>query len=134
MVENVSKLVSVVVPIYNVAPYLRDCLDSVRSQSHRELQVILVDDGSTDNSAEIADEYVAMDSRFQLVRQANAGLSAARNTGIPYATGDYIAFLDSDDVLASFAYEVLVGAAEVSGSQLATGSVHRLSSRGHYLG
>ena len=134
MVDIVSKLVSVIVPIYNVAPYLRDCLDSVRSQSHREMQVILVDDGSTDNSAEIAEEYVAMDSRFQLIRQANAGLSAARNTGIPYATGDYIAFLDSDDVLASFAYEVLVGACEQTGSQIATGSVHRLNSRGHHLG
>jgi CDP-glycerol glycerophosphotransferase len=134
MVDLVPKLLSVVVPIYNVGSYLRDCLDSLRSQTYRELQVILVDDGSTDDSAAVAEEYVARDSRFQLIRQANAGLSEARNTGIPYATGAYLAFLDSDDVLASYAYEVLIGAAEATGSPLAVGSVHRLTSRGHYLG
>ena len=134
MPELVSGLVSVIVPIYNVEAYLRDCLDSIRSQTYRELQVILVDDGSTDGSVPIAEEFVAADQRFQLIRQANAGLSAARNTGIPYATGEFLAFVDSDDVLAAFAYELMVRTARVSGSDFVTGGVHRLRSHGHKWG
>ncbi|MDT5033183.1 MAG: CDP-glycerol glycerophosphotransferase [Actinoplanes sp.] len=134
MPELVPGLVSVVVPIYNVEAYLRDCLDSIRSQTYRELQVILVDDGSTDGSVAIAAEFVAADDRFQLVRQANAGLSAARNTGIPYATGEFIAFVDSDDVLAAFAYELMVRAARTTGSDFVSGGVHRLRSHGHKWG
>ncbi|HEV7964006.1 MAG TPA: CDP-glycerol glycerophosphotransferase family protein [Actinoplanes sp.] len=134
MPELVPGLVSVIVPIFNVEAYLRDCLDSIRSQTHRELQVILVDDGSTDGSMAIAEEFVAADDRFQLIRQANAGLSAARNTGIPYATGEFLAFVDSDDVLAAFAYELMMRAARVSGSDFVTGGVHRLRSHGHKWG
>ncbi|GAB1694485.1 CDP-glycerol glycerophosphotransferase family protein [Krasilnikovia sp. M28-CT-15] len=133
MPELVAGLVSVIVPIYDVAPFLGDCLDSVRSQTHRDLQVICVDDGSTDGSAAIAAQFVAADDRFQLVRQANAGLSAARNTGIRYATGEFLAFVDSDDVLAAHAYEVLSQALS-GGADFASGGVHRLSSRGHYPG
>ncbi|RZU50269.1 CDP-glycerol glycerophosphotransferase [Krasilnikovia cinnamomea] len=133
MPELVAGLVSVVVPIYDVVPFLGDCLDSLRSQTHRELQVICVDDGSTDGSADIAEQFVADDDRFQLVRQANAGLSAARNTGVGYATGEYLAFVDSDDVLAAHAYEMLLRALS-GGADFASGGVHRLSSRGHYLG
>jgi CDP-glycerol glycerophosphotransferase len=134
MPELVPGLVSVIVPIYNVEAYLRDSLDSIRSQTYRELQVILVDDGSTDGSMAIAAEFVAADDRFQLVRQANAGLSAARNTGLPYAIGEFLAFVDSDDVLAAFAYELMVRAARVSGSDFVTGGVHRLRSHGHKWG
>jgi CDP-glycerol glycerophosphotransferase len=134
MPELVPGLVSVIVPIYNVEAYLRDCLDSIRSQTYRELQVILVDDGSTDGSLAIAEEFVAADDRFRLVRQANAGLSAARNTGIPYATGEFLAFVDSDDVLAAFAYELMVRTARVAGSDFVTGGVHRLRSHGHKWG
>jgi CDP-glycerol glycerophosphotransferase len=134
MGDKVAKLVSVVVPIHNVAPYLAECLDSVRRQTHRELEVIMVDDGSTDNSAEIAEQFAATDSRFRLMRQENGGLSAARNAGVPHANGDYLAFLDSDDLLPCFAYEVMVQAAETSGTAFVTGSAHRLSTRGHYLG
>jgi CDP-glycerol glycerophosphotransferase len=134
MGDKVAKLVSVIVPIHNVAPYLAECLDSVRRQTHRELEVIMVDDGSTDNSAEIAEQFAAADSRFRLIRQENGGLSAARNAGVPHANGDYLAFLDSDDLLPCFAYEVMVQAAETSGTAFVTGSAHRLSTRGHYLG
>ena len=134
MPDLVPGLVSIIVPIYNVEPYLRDCLDSIRSQTYRELQVILVDDGSTDGSVAIAEEFVAADDRFQLVRQANAGLSAARNTGIPYATGEFLAFVDSDDVLAAFAYDLMVRAARTTGSDFISGGVHRLTSHGHRWG
>ncbi|MFC4067451.1 CDP-glycerol glycerophosphotransferase family protein [Actinoplanes subglobosus] len=133
MSELVPGLVSVIVPIYNVEPFLRDCLDSLRAQTYTDLQVILVDDGSTDGSPAIAEEYVAADPRFQLIRQANAGLSAARNAGVPSATGEFLAFVDSDDLLAAHAYEVLVGALE-GGADFATGGVVRLTSRGTHRG
>lgn len=133
MPELVPGLVSVIVPIYNVEPFLRDCLDSLRSQTYRQLQVVLMDDGSTDGCAAIAEEFAAADDRFRLFRQANAGLSAARNNGVAHATGEYIAFVDSDDVLAAHAYEVLVQAL-AGGADFASGAVHRLSSRGHYKG
>jgi glycosyltransferase involved in cell wall biosynthesis len=96
---------SIIVPIYNVAPYLRKCVDSLLAQDISDYEIILVDDGSTDDSGAIADELVhasslsPLASRFQLrvIHQSNAGLSAARNTGIMAATGDYVVFVDSDD-------------------------------------
>ncbi|MFY1697461.1 glycosyltransferase [Solwaraspora sp. WMMA2101] len=123
-------LLSVVVPIYNVARYLTECLDSLAAQTHPDVQVVLVDDGSTDDSGDIAAARVAADTRFQLIRQSNQGLGAARNTGIRAATGDYLAFVDSDDVLPPYAFEVLVGAVESTGSQIASGNVALFNSRG----
>ena len=98
---------SIIVPIYNVAPYLRKCVDSLLVQDISDYEIILVDDGSTDDSGAIADELVhafslsPLASRLQLrvIHQSNAGLSAARNTGIAAATSDYIMFVDSDDYL-----------------------------------
>lgn len=133
MAELTAGLVSVVVPIYNVEAFLRDCLDSLRSQTYRDLEVILVDDGSTDGSPAIAAEFAAADPRFRLIRQANAGLSMARNNGVPHATGEFLAFVDSDDVLAAHAYETLVRAL-AGGADFASGGVHRLTSRGHHRG
>ncbi|GGL08723.1 bifunctional glycosyltransferase/CDP-glycerol:glycerophosphate glycerophosphotransferase [Mangrovihabitans endophyticus] len=134
MPELVPGLVSVIVPIYNVEPFLRDCLDSLRSQTYRDLQVVMVDDGCTDGCVPIAEEFAAADDRFTLIRQENAGLSAARNNGLPYATGEYLAFVDSDDILAAHAYETLVAALNAEGADFASGGVHRYSSRGHYSG
>jgi glycosyltransferase involved in cell wall biosynthesis len=103
---NVTKfeyepLISVVVPIYNVEDVLRAAVDSLLLQSYRNLDIILVDDGSTDSSGHLADSYLDTDSRVQVIHQANGGLSAARNTGISRASGLLITFLDSDDILAS---------------------------------
>src|SRR5262245_49257762 len=128
-----AELVSVVVPIYNVAAYLRDCLDSVRRQSYPHLQVVLVDAGSTDHSGTIAEEFVARDPRFRLVRRTNGGLSAARNTGIRHARGELLAFVDSDDVLPVYAYELLVLALRHSGADFVSGNATWLSSRGTRL-
>ncbi len=118
--------ISVVVPIYNVEEYLGSCLRSLSAQSAGDLEVIMVDDGSTDSSAQIAAEFAQRDPRFRLVSQPNAGLSAARNTGLDEARGEFLAFLDSDDVLPADAYERLLGALEETGSDFATGNVHRL--------
>jgi len=99
MPEFVPGLVSVVVPIYNVEAFLRDCLDSIRSQTYRELQVVLVDDGCTDGSVAIAEEFVAADSRFTLIRQRNAGLSAARNAGMAMVEHDDVVWFLDDDMV-----------------------------------
>ncbi|HKH18901.1 MAG TPA: CDP-glycerol glycerophosphotransferase family protein [Solirubrobacteraceae bacterium] len=122
--------ISVVVPIYNVERYLPACLDSVARQTIEDFEVVMVNDGSTDGSADLANEYSRRDSRFRLVHQENAGLSAARNTGIDAATGEFMAFLDSDDVLPPTAYELLLGALDETGSDFATGNVHRLTGWG----
>jgi CDP-glycerol glycerophosphotransferase len=119
--------ISVVVPIYNVEAYLEPCLESLARQTVDDLEAVLVDDGSTDRSAEIAEAFVSRDPRFKLIRQANGGLSAARNTGIDAATGEFLAFLDSDDALPHNAYELLLGALDSTGSDFASGNVHRLS-------
>ena len=89
--------VSIIIPVYNVERYLRQCLDSAMNQTLRDIEIICVDDGSTDGSGRILDEYASVDSRFVIVHQANGGLSDARNSGITRATGDFIVFLDSDD-------------------------------------
>ncbi|MDQ3889412.1 MAG: CDP-glycerol glycerophosphotransferase family protein [Actinomycetota bacterium] len=125
-----SARISVVVPLYNVAAYLETCLESLVQQTLAGLEVVMVDDGSTDESAEIAERFVARDSRFRLVRQRNAGLGAARNTGIEHAAGEFLAFVDSDDVVPRHAYEILVAALDETGSDFASGNVRRLTSFG----
>jgi glycosyltransferase involved in cell wall biosynthesis len=93
-------LISLVVPVYNVAPYLPTCLDSIIGQTYVTLEIILIDDGSTDGSGALCDKYAMKDVRIHTYHQKNGGLSAARNAGILQAHGDYIAFVDSDDCLA----------------------------------
>lgn len=106
--SNAHPLISVIVPVYNTAPYLRKCLDSVCNQTYRELEIICVDDGSTDNSAEILAEYAAQDSRIIIISQENAGQAAARNAALDVATGTWITGVDSDDYLEPDAYEYCI--------------------------
>lgn len=94
---NDLPLISVVVPIYNMEKYLRVCLDSIKKQSYSNFEVILVDDGSTDNSKEISYEYVNSDSRFRLIIKENEGVSSSRNVGIDNSKGKFISFIDPDD-------------------------------------
>lgn len=89
--------ISVILPVYNVKPYLERCMKSVLNQTYKDLEIILVDDGSTDGSGQMCDSYVAKDKRVKVIHQENQGLSEARNTGIRNATGEYIIFVDSDD-------------------------------------
>lgn len=110
------QLLSIIVPVYNVEPYLRKCLDSIVSQSFIDWEAICVNDGSTDNSAAILEEYATSDQRIKVITQANGGLSAARNTGLDAAKGDYVVFVDSDDWIETDALETI--ASQVSGEDL----------------
>lgn len=103
-----DKKISVVIPVYNVEKYLKECLDSVLKQTYRNLEIILVDDGSKDNSGNICDEYAKKDNRIKVIHKKNGGLSDARNAGINIAKGEYITFLDSDDYIEEDMYEFLV--------------------------
>ena len=107
--EN-SYLVSVVIPVHNTAPYLHKCVESVRNQSLKEIEIILVENMSTDNSAEICDEYAKMDSRIKVLHLSVAGLCVARNAGIDVATAPYIGFVDSDDYIGVDMFKDLVEA------------------------
>ena len=119
---------SVIVPFYNVEPYLAECLDSIRDQSFEDIEVILVDDGSPDGSRRIAEEYAAADPRFRVVVRENGGLGAARNTGVREARGHHLTFVDSDDVLPPHALRRLMASAAASGSDIVVGAVDRFNS------
>jgi CDP-glycerol glycerophosphotransferase len=123
---------TVVVPVYNVEAYLAECLDSIAGQTLRDLDVVIVDDGSTDDSPRIAAEYAAKDSRFRVVTQENAGLGAARNTGVRNADPetDYLAFVDSDDIIPDYAYQLCVTTLDSTGSDFLSGNVMLLDSKG----
>ena len=95
---NICVKISVIVPVYNQAPYLAECLDSVLAQTLRDIEVVCVDDGSTDGSGRMLDDYAARDSRVKVIHQANAGAGPARNVGMDVAKGDFLAFMDPDDL------------------------------------
>ena len=104
-------LISVIIPVYGVEKYISQCLESVINQTYKNLEVIVVNDGTKDRSAEIAKEYAAKDSRIKVYDFENGGLSVARNRGLEIATGEYISYLDSDDYLDTKMYETLLEAA-----------------------
>lgn len=103
-----DNMISVIVPVYNVEKYLKKCIDSLINQTYSNLEIILINDGSTDNSGIICDKYMSIDQRIKVIHQQNKGVSAARNAGLKIARGDYITFVDSDDWLENNAYSVLV--------------------------
>ncbi|MEU5883686.1 CDP-glycerol glycerophosphotransferase family protein [Spirillospora sp. NPDC047279] len=122
--------VSVIVPVYNVAPYVEDCLESLAAQTLEDIEVVVVDDGSTDDGGAIVARFAAGDPRFTVVTKENAGLGAARNTGIDRATGEFLAFLDSDDLLPPYALEYMAATLDRTGSDFATGNVRRFDALG----
>ncbi len=115
--EN-QALISVIIPVYNVEEYLRECIDSVLCQTYGNFEIILVDDDSTDSSGEICDEYVEKDERVTVIHQKNGGLSCARNTGFSESNGDYVYFLDSDDYIAENTFETLLEIAQRDNSDI----------------
>ena len=88
---------SVIVPVYNVEQYLRQCLDSILAQTFTDIEIVIVDDGSTDKSGIISDEYSQKDSRIMVIHKKNGGLADARNAGLDVISGDFVSFVDSDD-------------------------------------
>ena len=112
-------MISVIIPVYGVEKYLSRCLDSIINQTYRDLEIILVDDGSPDNSGKICDEYAAKDSRIKVIHKENGGLSSARNAGLDVATGEYIGFVDSDDWIEPQTYNMLFSAIEKNNSDIA---------------
>lgn len=112
--------ISVIVPIYNVEQYLRMCLDSIINQTYRNLEIILVDDGSPDNCGAICDEYAEKDGRIIVIHKENGGLSSARNAGLNICKGDYISFIDSDDFVSPYFLEVLYRGIELYSSEISS--------------
>lgn len=119
--------VSVVIPVYNVEKYLEKCLDSIINQTLKEIEIICINDGSSDGSLNILKEYQQKDSRIKVIDKANEGVSIARNTGINVAVGDYISFIDSDDWIASNFLECLYNASNKYNSDIACSSIIRVS-------
>ena len=105
-----NPLISFIIPVYNVEKYLAQCIESVLVQSHDNIEIILVDDGSTDKSGEICDNFSKTDNRVRVIHQENRGASAARNAGLGIAKGNYIAFIDSDDYVSPSMAEKLLDA------------------------
>ena len=114
-----EKLVSVIVPVFNVENFIDVCVESLIKQSYSNIEIILVDDGSTDSSAMLCDKWATVDTRIKVIHQANGGLSAARNTGLNHAAGEYICFVDSDDFVQEDYVKCMVDAIEDTGAEVA---------------
>lgn len=122
-----EELISVIVPIYNVEKYLTRCIDSIINQTYTNLEIILVDDGSPDNCGKICDQYAEKDSRIKVIHKKNGGLSDARNAGIDIATGQYIAFVDSDDFIDTNMYEILYENIKKTNSDIAIANFYKFA-------
>ena len=118
-----EKLISVIIPVYGVEKYIHQCLDSIINQSYKNLEIIVINDGTRDRSDEIAKEYAQKDSRIRIYDYENGGLSVARNRGLDLAKGDYISFVDSDDWLHPDFYMKLAGALETNDADIAKCSI-----------
>ena len=113
------KKISTIIPVYNVADYIQECVESVLNQTVKPYEIILVDDGSTDESSAVCDMLAKQYDTVKVVHQSNGGLANARNTGLDNATGDYISFIDSDDIIHYQMYEILLGLSEKTNSDIA---------------
>lgn len=119
-------LVSIIVPIYKVEPYLRRCLDSIVNQTYTKLEIILVDDGSPDGCPQICDEYAAKDKRIIVIHKENGGLSDARNAGLDICKGEYVSFVDSDDWVAEDFVNVLINVIKRENADIAIGNFEKV--------
>ena len=125
-----ERKISIIVPVYNVAGYLKESIESIIKQTYKKLEIILVDDGSTDQSGTICDQYARTDDRIVVIHQKNQGISASRNAALELATGDYIGFVDSDDVIHPQMYQWLTEAIDETGADVAI--CHELAFSGDF--
>ena len=126
-------LVSVIVPVYQVEKYLDKCVKSIVAQSYKNLEIILVDDGSPDNCPAMCDEWTKKDSRIKVIHKQNGGLSSARNAGLDACTGEYIYFLDSDDYIAENCIEMLFNTIISDGSDMCVGNIMLVDEFGNFM-
>ena len=105
--QDHEPLISVLVPVYNVEKYLNKCIESIINQTYKNLEIILIDDGSTDSSPKICDEYAQKDSRIKVIHKQNGGAASARNLGIDISSGNLLGFIDGDDFISPFMYGTL---------------------------
>lgn len=124
MRNNIKGLISIIIPVYNVEPYLKKCAESVLSQTYKNLEIIFIDDGATDSSGKICDGYAFSDNRVIVIHQKNAGMSVARNKGLAIAKGEYIGFVDSDDYIEPDMFQVLYDKAVETGSDIVECNFH----------
>lgn len=124
--------ISVIVPVYNVEKYIAQCIESILCQTYQNIELILVNDGSQDDSGKICDEYAGKDSRIRVIHQVNRGLSVARNAGLDIASGDYIAFVDSDDFIKPNMYELLLSAMKKNNSDMVLCNYCKVSETGEF--
>lgn len=117
--------ISIIIPVYNGEKYIKECIDSIRNQTHSNLQIIIVNDGSIDNTSTICEQYARIDKRIQIINKKNAGLVAARKTGIQYASGEYVGFVDADDWIDKDMYESLLIVMEKYQCDLVTSGAYR---------
>src|SRR4051794_29018143 len=101
-------MISIIVPVYNTQRYLSRCIDSILKQSYKDLEIILIDDGSTDNSLSVCQEYASRDKRIKVLQKGNGGQGTARNMGLDICKGEYIGFVDSDDYIMPEMYELML--------------------------
>ena len=128
-----EKLVSVIIPVYNVEKYIKPCIESIINQTYKNLEIILVDDGSTDSSGLICDEYSERDNRIKVIHQKNRGLSGARNSGIEIAKGEFLSFVDSDDFLDLRFFKEMMQKAEKEKSDIALCGVTYCNENGEFI-
>lgn len=129
-IEN--PLISVIVPVYNVSQYLPDCIESIIKQTYENLEIILVDDGSTDSSGEICDKYAQKDPRIKVIHKENGGVASARNNGLKMLTGKYVGFVDSDDTISADMYEKLYLSLKETDSDISVCDCYYCSSPGNH--
>lgn len=127
------KKISVIVPVYNVEKYLSQCLDSIIHQTYKNLEIILVDDGSTDSSGLICDNYSQKDKRIKIIHKCQGGLSDARNAGLKIATGEYISFIDSDDFIDKNMYSILINNTQKYNSDIFWFNYYNYYSKKHFI-